>query len=134
MNDLYIALISGGMALLGVVLSSTVSYVLEKYRQKTENLRYVRDKKEETYRLISEYILIETQNKEMRFVRMYKNISTEHLVKNIEISLKLYVTTKIRRLFYSAYEAVQAELPTQILDERLNELEREMRKDIGLVD
>lgn len=134
MNDLYIALISGGMALLGVVLSSISSYVIDKYRQKTENLRHIRDKKEETYKLISEYILIETQNNELRFVRTHQNISTEHLVKNIEISLKLYVPTKIRMLFYSTYEAVQAELPTQIIDERLNELEREMRKDIGLVD
>ena len=101
-------------------------------KQKMENLRYVRERKEKVYELIAEYILIETQSCEQRFINKHQDSSNEHLIKNIEIQLKLYAPEKIKELFYSTYEAAQAELPTQVLISRLDKLEQEIRKDIGM--
>ena len=130
MNDLYIALVSGGLVLLGAIISSLTSYITDMQKQKMENLRYVRERKEKVYELIAEYILIETQSCEQRFINKHQDSSNEHLIKNIEIQLKLYAPEKIKELFYSTYEAAQAELPTQVLISRLDKLEQEIRKDI----
>lgn len=132
MNDLYIALVSGGLVLLGAIISSLTSYITDMQKQKMENLRYVRERKEKVYELIAEYILIETQSCEQRFINKHQDSSNEHLIKNIEIQLKLYAPEKIKELFYSTYEAAQAELPTQVLISRLDKLEQEIRKDIGM--
>ena len=132
MNDLYIALVSGGLVLLGAIISSLTSYITDMQKQKMENLRYVRERKEKVYELIAEYILIETQSCEQRFINKHQDSSNEHLIKNIEIQLKLYAPEKIKELFYSTYEAAQAELPTQVLISRLDKLEQEIRTDIGM--
>lgn len=134
MSEIFVALISGAMALLGVALSSFVLYKTEKRREKAEKSRWLRERRDETYRLISEYILIETENIHNQRRIAYQVQSTEYLVKQIEINMKLYVPTKIRRLFYSANEGIQSELPGSIVIERLDVLEDALREDVGLED
>ncbi|MDD5907578.1 MAG: hypothetical protein PUD76_04410 [Clostridia bacterium] len=134
MTDICIALISGGMALLGVVISSFLTQRAEHKKHDDENRQYIRKKKEEVYRLISEFILTETSNLTNRNFVSYQKDSTEMLAKNIEILMTLYIPQKVCKQFRKTVEALDTDLPPQIVQARLDELRVTIREDIGLTD
>lgn len=91
-------------------------------------------KKEEVYRLISEFILTETSNLTNRNFVSYQKDSTEMLAKNIEILMTLYIPQKVCKQFRKTVEALDTDLPPQIVQARLDELRVTIREDIGLTD
>lgn len=57
-------------------------------------------------------------------------MSTEQLVYRIEIDMQLFVSNDIQRIFHSANEAIETELPDKIIIDRLNKLGDAIRADL----
>ena len=115
---------------LGALLSLLCTVISDSKNQKAERNRSVFEKKLAVYRLISEFIITETHNNDNRHLKTYTHIPTDHLVHNIEIDMQLWVSSDIRKLFYSAYESIQAELPFEIVQARLDNLGIALQQDI----
>ena len=115
---------------LGALISLLCTMISDSKNQKAERMRSIFEKKLAVYRLISEFIVTETQNNENRNLKTYTPISTNHLVHSIEIDMQLWVSSDIRKLFYSAYESIQAELPFDVVQARLDNLGIALQQDI----
>ena len=115
MENIQSILSSAALTLFGALISLLCTTIADNRKRKTEHLRFLYQEKAKTYKMISEFILIETQNNDNLNLNTYTPVLTNQLVHNIEVDMLLYVSKDIRKLFYKTYEAIEAELPHQII-------------------
>ena len=119
-----------GLTLFGALLSLFCTVISDKRKDKSMQLQNLRQEKIKIYRLIAEFIIIETKNCENKNLKIYERVSTEELVYRIEIDMQLFVSNDIQRIFHSANEAIETELPDKIIIDRLNKLGDAIRADL----
>ena len=116
--------------LFGAVLSLLCTTIADNRRDKAERLRTIFHEKTKLYRQIGKFIVLETQNAENRMSRTYESVSTKQLVQDIEIDMQLFASKAVQKLFYAAYEAIEADLPNQVVISRLDTLGKAIRDDL----
>lgn len=131
MEEPWIALISGGMALLGVCLSSLISYRTSKQDKKWKRDNELQQKKGELYiRVISELEIPSTLNQFVSSPTRF-DITGDELF-DVEAQMQLYASAKVNRAYYQALEAYEADLPHNLKEKRYDNLVEAMRDDLDI--
>lgn len=130
MDEIINILSTLGLTLFGALLSLFCTLISDKRKDKSIQSQNLRQEKIKIYRHIAEFIIIETKNCENKNLKTYERESTEQLVYRIEIDMQLFVNNDIQKIFHSANEAIEAELPDKIIIGRLNKLGDAIRADL----
>lgn len=131
MNELYVAIISGTMALLGVALSSFISTRNVRNEKKWERENLMKTKKEELYiRVIKELDIPSVENQYVSS-SMFVDITGEELF-DIEAQMQLYASKDVLYKYHSSVDANEAELPLKEKERRYDELIKAMKKDLDM--
>lgn len=131
MNELWVALISGGMALLGVGISSLISYGTSKQDKKWQRANELRQKKEELYvRVIKEFDIPATINQFVSSPISFDITGDESF--DVAAQMQLYATKDVNRAYNQALEAYEGDLPIGAKESRYTDLIEAMREDLGI--
>ena len=129
MTEIYIALISGSMALLGVALTNHNAQKVNKHQQEAERQKHILMQKESLYYKI--FASLDMAHYENEFLSNHWK-SEDASEEDIEILLQLYAPPKIIVDYHHAMGAVMANLPHQVIVSRMSALKTSIREDLGI--
>ena len=129
MTEVYIALISGGMALLGVWLTNHNANKVTKRQTEAERQKHILEQKETLYyKIFASLDMAGYENPYLNGSWKKEDASEE----DIEILLQLYAPKEVIADYHHAMEAIVSTLPLPEIVGRLDKLKASIRKDLGI--
>ena len=130
MREYYLFFVTGGFALLGVIVSNLFHIQSMKRSQKLNRETVIREKKELLYLKVIKVLEMPSEN---QFISLPKkdNVSVDEPF-DIEAQMQLYAPRNILSKYHSAMEAVEAMLPQPVEEKRNEDLLVAMKKDLGI--
>ena len=130
MREYYLSFVTGGFALLGVIVSNLFHMQSMKRSQKLNREAVICEKKESLYLKVIKALEIPLEN---QFISLPKkdNVSVDEPF-DIEAQMQLYAPKNILSKYHSAMEAIEAMLPQQVKEKRNEDLLIAMKKDLGI--
>ena len=132
MIEIYIALISGEMALLGAGLSGFITYKISKQQQNADRQRHLMHEKEDLYHKV--FIALGIAEFDNPYLSEPPLKLCDGELENIEVLLQIYAPKEVIKKYHHAMEAVVGRLPLPVINNRLDSLKHEIRKDLGISD
>ena len=133
MTEVYIAigsaLVSGGMALLGVWLTNHNANVVAERQSEAERQKHILEQKETLYyKIFASLDMAGYENPYLNGTWKKEDASEE----DIEILLQLYAPKEVIADYHHAMEAIVSTLPLPVIAGRLDRLKASIRKDLGI--
>lgn len=133
MTEVYIAigsaLVSGGMALLGVWLTNHNANKVAKRQAEAERQKHILEQKETLYyKIFASLDMAGYENPYLNGSWKKEDASEE----DIEILLQIYAPKEVIADYHHAMEAIAADLPLPVIVGRLDKLKSSIRKDLGI--
>ena len=130
MREYYLSFVTGGFALLGVIVSNLFHIQSMKRSQKLSRETVICEKKESLYLKVIKALEIPLEN---QFISLPKKIDVSvDEPFDIEAQMQLYAPRNILSKYYSAMEAIEAMLPQQVKEKRNENLLIAMKEDLGI--
>ena len=125
-----LSFVTGGFALLGVIVSNLFHIQSMKKSQKLNRETVICEKKELLYLKVIKVLEIPLEN---QFISLPKkdNVSVDEPF-DIEAQMQLYAPRNILSKYHSAMEAVEAMLPQPVKEKRNENLLIAMKKDLDI--
>lgn len=130
MREYYLSFVTGGFALLGVIVSNLFHIQSMKRSQKLNRETVIREKKELLYLKVIKVLEMPLEN---QFIALPKkdNVSVDEPF-DIEAQMQLYAPRNILSKYHSAMEAVETMLPQPVKEKRNENLLIAMKEDLGI--
>ena len=130
MREYYLSFVTGGFALLGVIVSNLFHIQSMKRSQKLNREAVICEKKESLYLKVIKALEIPLENQFISSPK--KNDISDDEPFDIEAQMQLYAPRNILSKYHSAMEAVEAMLPQPVKEKRNENLLIAMKKDLGI--
>ena len=130
MREYCLSFITGGFALLGVIVSNLFHIQSLKRSQKLNREAVICEKKELLYLKVIKALEIPLENQFISLPK--KNDISDDEPFDIEAQMQLYAPRNILSKYHSAMEAVEAMLPQPVKEKRNEDLLIAMKEDLGI--